>query len=57
VTPPSSRTDILHCHEVGVLVGGTVRNQCDHASKTEPTRESVADLIAEVGKFVALFVT
>lgn len=35
---------------------GDVRNDCDHASTAEPKREAVQGLIAEVKKFVALFV-
>lgn len=34
----------------------TVRNTCDHANKTEPKPIDVKDLIAEVKKFIALFV-
>jgi len=33
-----------------------IRNQCDHAGTAEPKKEEVEDLIAEVRKFVALFV-
>ena len=33
-----------------------VRNSCDHASKTEPRKGDVADMIVDVKKFVALFV-
>jgi hypothetical protein len=35
---------------------GDVRNSCDHAHTVEPRKEDVADLIAEVKKFVSLFV-
>jgi hypothetical protein len=35
---------------------GDARNACDHAHTDEPRKSDVADLIAEVRKFVALFV-
>jgi hypothetical protein len=35
---------------------GDVRNSCDHAHTAEPRKGDVADLIAEVRKFVALFI-
>lgn len=35
---------------------GDVRNSCDHAHTDEPRKEHVADLIAEAGKFIALYV-
>ena len=35
---------------------GDIRNSCDHANKTEPRPQDVDDLIAEVKKFVSLFV-
>jgi hypothetical protein len=35
---------------------GDIRNSCDHANTSEPRQADVADLVAEVKKFVALFV-
>lgn len=35
---------------------GDIRNQCDHPKATEPREGDIADLIAEVSKFAALFV-
>ncbi len=34
---------------------GDVRNSCDHAHTSEPSKNDVADLTVEVRKFVALF--
>lgn len=35
---------------------GDIRNECDHSGTDEPKRDTIQELIAEVKKFVALFV-